>query len=423
MEQREQPDVFFSYNNADEALVLEIYRRVTARGLTVWLDKPNMAAGFPWIQKTEEAIKSAASAAILIGAAGIGPTQQLEVNKFVEEHTKRQIPIIPVLLPGAPPPKDLPYFLSSFHAITMPAGITDEGIERLVRGVSGIQATEVNRALLVIRAKEQQPQARLNQFVDAMGIASIKSRLHALSEIVAQAAVQSAAYAADTFREDILSVILPVAVEMRWRRGYAAAIERMLRIPEGQKRLSDFICEEVASGCAVIEGVLSARAEADGRVTVLLNEQPVLRVGGFRDEDRGSIVESVEMHGRLGVPSRGGLSISERIGEVPVRVGDAITDNLAAILFQNREVLAPILARLPIPEMDWLLAEDENYGSTVRQERTEEDEIPVSSLPHVRVGAEEIFDARTAVDPSRPWERINDAWERLTRSAGFGGSK
>lgn len=420
---KQQPDVFFSYNNADEALVLEVYTRVIARGLTVWLDKPNMRVGFPWIRKMEEAITTSASAAILIGLAGIGPTQQLEVQKCIEEYTKRQIPIIPVLLPGAPAPQNLTHFLSGFQAVSMQGGITDEGVERLVWGVLGVSATEVNRELIVNTVREQERQRYEEQFVDPMGIAALKSRLHALSEIIAQASVQCATYAAKTFPDDTLAVVLPVAVEMRWRRGYASAIEKILRIPESQKRIIDLTCEEVAGGCTATEGILSARPDDDGRVLVLLEGQPAAWISGFKAEDRDSILESIELHGRLGVPSRGGMSIVERIGEVPILVGRLAPDELSAVLFQNREVLAPILARLRIPELEWLLAEDENYSSILPTEPTQSGPIPPLSLPQSAGVKEETFNASSAVTSLRSHGMLEDVWDLLRRSAGFGGLK
>src|SRR4051794_27889591 len=119
---KQHPDVFFSFKNADGDLVLRIYTRMTARGLTVWLDKPNRRAGFPWIHKMEKAITNSASPAILIRVPGIAPTQQLEVQKCLDAYTKRQIPIIPGLHPGAAAPKGLKHFLSGFHAVSLLGG-------------------------------------------------------------------------------------------------------------------------------------------------------------------------------------------------------------------------------------------------------------------------------------------------------------
>jgi hypothetical protein len=156
---------------------------------------------------------------------------------------------------------------------------------------------------------------------------------------------------------------------------------------------------------------------------VLLDKQPAARISGFKSEDRDSILESIEVHGRLGLPSRGGMSIAERIGEVPVHLGGGATDEQATVLFQNREVLAPVLARLRIPEMDWLLAEDENYTSILPTEPAESSETLAPSFPHTPSTREETFDARSAVAPSRARGVFEDVWDLLRRSAGFGGVK
>ena len=51
------------------------------------------------------------SAAVFVGAAGIGPWQQREMYGFLDEFVNRDVPVIPVLLPDAPLKPDLPPFL------------------------------------------------------------------------------------------------------------------------------------------------------------------------------------------------------------------------------------------------------------------------------------------------------------------------
>ena len=49
--------------------------------------------------------------AVFVGPSGIGPWQDVEVDDFLDECSKRDLPIIPVLLPGATKGDRIPIFL------------------------------------------------------------------------------------------------------------------------------------------------------------------------------------------------------------------------------------------------------------------------------------------------------------------------
>lgn len=369
MSKVEQLDIFLSYNKKDRDNAILLYEHLTSRKLNIWLDEPKIAAGFPWIEGVAQAIRKTVCAAILVGKSGLGDWQKSEVIWCIDESKRRTLAVVPVLFHGAPEP-DLPPYLRVNAGVDLREGVTQAGIDLLVASVAGLKAADTSREILVVRAESQSAQQPPVPFVDAWGIASVKSRLHALSEIIAQAAVQVSAQSAETLHDELLSILLPITVEMRWYRGYAAALERMLKIPSPKKWIRDFAHEEVPGGPATSEGVLSARLEEDGRVLVLLDGHPALFVTGIGAEECEPVVESVELHGRLGLASRGGMTLAERIGEIPVRLGAATVDPLANALFQNREILAPLVARTEktkkTPLSDWLLAEDEDYGNVPR---------------------------------------------------------
>ncbi len=405
MPTRERFDVFLSHNSKDKPTVIDVSEQLKIRGLAVWLDVDELVPGRPWQEALERIIQTTVSAAILVGKDGLGPWELPEMRACLQEFVRRSLPVIPVLLPSAPVRPELPLFLREFTWVDLRGGITKSGIDRLVWGITGVKALETTRDLVVARAHKQEQQEKANQFVDSWGIASVKSRLHALSEIVAQAASEEAALAAATYKDDVLSIIVPIAFEMRWRRGYAAALERMLKVPPGQKRLRDFACEDVAGGCSVTEGILSARPDGTDRVVVSLDEHPALVVTGLKPEELPALVESVNIHGRLGVPSKGGMSLKERIGDIPFRAVTTTEDELAAALFQNREALAPLLARHGMPGADWLLAEEEEFKSEpIDPPRAEENRRPMIGVRSelsggLKTPVEEVFDARQAEDP------------------------
>ena len=400
-------DVFLSHNSKDKPIVAEVSERLKTRGLKVWLDVEELVPGRSFQKGLEHIIETAASAAILVGRDGLGPWEVPEMRACLQEFVHRSLPVIPVLLPGAPERPELPLFLQEFTWVDMRLGITDREVDRLCWGITGVKAIETSRELVVSRARHEVQEGRATQFVDAWGIASVKSRLHALSEVVAQAASEEAALAAATYQEDILSIIVPITFEMRWRRGYLAAIERILKIPRPQARLADFTCEEVPGGCATTDGVLSALLGDDGRIVVMLDDQPALLVADVAPEQQADVMESVNLHGRLGVPSRAGLSLIERIGEIPIRDARPVDDGLAAALFQNRAVLAALIARHQMPGADWLLAQEEDAfdkredagaGAGSARGRYTARELRSDLVSATDTLTEEVFDARRSGD-------------------------
>jgi len=142
-------DVFLSHNSRDKPAVRELAEALHARGLKVWLDEWELIPGRPWQEALEEIIETTRSAAVLVGTDGIGPWHNAEMRGCLSQFVKRQLPVIPVLLPGAPEAPELPIFLSEFTWVDLRAGLTAEGIGRLVWGITGTrpessQASPVN---------------------------------------------------------------------------------------------------------------------------------------------------------------------------------------------------------------------------------------------------------------------------------------
>lgn len=130
-------DVFLSHNSRDKEAVEELGELLKQRRMTVWLDKWELTPGRPWQEVLEEAIHTTQSAAVLVGSEGIGPWQQPEMRAALSQFVKRGLPVIPVLLPGAPTRVDLPLFLESFTWVDCREGFSKENIDRLVWGIEG----------------------------------------------------------------------------------------------------------------------------------------------------------------------------------------------------------------------------------------------------------------------------------------------
>jgi energy-coupling factor transporter ATP-binding protein EcfA2 len=97
-------DVFLSYNSQDHVAVEAGARRLSAYGLTVFLDRWYLLPGRPWPRALEEILDACHSICIFLGPHGMGRWQQREKALALDRQTRDPaFPVIPVLLPGADP--------------------------------------------------------------------------------------------------------------------------------------------------------------------------------------------------------------------------------------------------------------------------------------------------------------------------------
>ncbi len=142
MTKKRQYHIFLSHNSADKPTIEELARRLVKEGLQPWLDKWNLIPGEPWQEGLEEALDTCQTVAVFLGSAGIGPWENEEMRSALEErvHDKTRR-VIPVLLPGAPEPRDrpLPRFLRRMTWVDFRSGLDDEeAFQRLVAGIRGL---------------------------------------------------------------------------------------------------------------------------------------------------------------------------------------------------------------------------------------------------------------------------------------------
>jgi len=130
-------DVFLSHNSKDKPMVRQLGEDLKRRGLTVWLDEWELVPAKPWQEALEEIVQTTRAAAVLVGSDGIGPWQDREMRGCLSEFVDRDLPVIPVLRPGAPSKPDLPMFLKQFTWVDLRSGLTNEGLDRIQWGVTG----------------------------------------------------------------------------------------------------------------------------------------------------------------------------------------------------------------------------------------------------------------------------------------------
>jgi hypothetical protein len=143
MAQETQYDVFLSHNSQDKPAVERLARRLTDEaGLRPFLDKWHLVPGEPWQEAIEEALDACQTVAVFLGPSGIGSWENEEMRSALEERVRdKSRRVIPVLLPGAPDPREkpLPRFLRRMTWVDFRSGLDDEdAFQRLVAGIRGV---------------------------------------------------------------------------------------------------------------------------------------------------------------------------------------------------------------------------------------------------------------------------------------------
>jgi hypothetical protein len=93
-------DVFMAHSSKDKPAVLNIGESLMKKDIYPWIDVEQIPPG-QWFQDViQNVIPKVKSVAIFFGSTGIGRWQALEIRAFVSQCVERNIPVIPVLLPG-----------------------------------------------------------------------------------------------------------------------------------------------------------------------------------------------------------------------------------------------------------------------------------------------------------------------------------
>jgi len=140
-------NVFLSHNSKDKPAVRELKGLLSANGLGVWLDEDELRPGIPWQQLLEEGIKTSASVAVLIGKDGLGPWEDEEMQAALRLAVKDKRPVIPVLLPEASAKPKLPMFLGNRTWVDLRAGLTEDGLAKLIWGITGVKPEQNENAI------------------------------------------------------------------------------------------------------------------------------------------------------------------------------------------------------------------------------------------------------------------------------------
>jgi hypothetical protein len=138
----QQFDVFLAHSSKDKPLIRQIYRKLKEVGIQPWLDEEEIAPGTKFQDEIQQAIGRIKTTAIFLGQGGLGRWQALELKSFISQCVKRDIPVIPVLLPGVEELPEELIFLQEFHAVLFRDGMEDENaLFSLEWGITGKKPT------------------------------------------------------------------------------------------------------------------------------------------------------------------------------------------------------------------------------------------------------------------------------------------
>ncbi len=94
-------DVFLSHNSKDKPAVRELAKRLTARGIQVWLDEDQLIPGRSWQPLLEQGIEQSTTGVVLVGKDSFGPWEDEEMQALLRQAVASGKAVIPVLLPAA----------------------------------------------------------------------------------------------------------------------------------------------------------------------------------------------------------------------------------------------------------------------------------------------------------------------------------
>jgi len=140
--QRLRPDAFLSINSKNRHEGRQLAELLTREGLSIWYYEGQLVLGeTDWERDIKAAIKYAKTSIVIIGKEGEGPYQKKEIDACFHEHSQRELPVIPILLPGAQTqdPRLINFTLLDFRLSTNVDGdlFTADVIQRLKLAISG----------------------------------------------------------------------------------------------------------------------------------------------------------------------------------------------------------------------------------------------------------------------------------------------
>ncbi|PSR18601.1 hypothetical protein C8255_06555 [filamentous cyanobacterium CCP3] len=130
-------DVFLAHNSIDKPSIRHISNKLKDKGLKPWLDEEQILPGTFFQDAIQQAINQVKSAAIFISPNELGKWQLLELRAFISILVEKDIPVIPVLLPGKSEIPGNLFFLQQLNWVAFSEIEDEEAFRRLIQGITG----------------------------------------------------------------------------------------------------------------------------------------------------------------------------------------------------------------------------------------------------------------------------------------------
>ncbi|NMG10545.1 effector-associated domain EAD1-containing protein [Brasilonema sp. UFV-L1] len=138
----EEFDVFLAHNSADKPEVRAIANQLKERGIKIWLDEEQIPPGRSFQDEIQKAIPLVKSAVIFIGLKGLGKWQTMELRSLTTRCVEKDIPLIPVLLPGVTQLPEKLVFLKEYRWVEFSTNLDDiQALNNLVWGITQTQSS------------------------------------------------------------------------------------------------------------------------------------------------------------------------------------------------------------------------------------------------------------------------------------------
>ncbi|MDA1055310.1 MAG: toll/interleukin-1 receptor domain-containing protein [Planctomycetota bacterium] len=200
-------DAFLSHNSQDKPIVRQLADALVGRRLRPWLDERELVPGRPWQEALEEIIQTTKTAVVMFGPAGLGPWEEPEMRACLNEFVTRKLPVIPVLMPGAPKQPELPLFLKAFTWVDLRGGLSDDGLDRLVWGITG------QKPVSLASSAESEDSAVARFVAELTALAKRKPRVEWLTSIISNCCLHFPAAINEEFRFVPLATCIEEAVD------------------------------------------------------------------------------------------------------------------------------------------------------------------------------------------------------------------
>ena len=129
-------DVFLSHNSLDKQHARLLKSKLSEIGIRAWLDEDELRPGLNWQPLLSEALQSAPTIAVLVGAHGIGPWEDEEIQSALIAAVKDKRPVFAVFLPGCSI-LDLPTWLMNRGTITVSDDVNEDVLSKFQWAIKG----------------------------------------------------------------------------------------------------------------------------------------------------------------------------------------------------------------------------------------------------------------------------------------------